>query len=612
MKTLLQLNNIHKAYGAQVIFDDLSVTISENQKIGVIGRNGAGKSTLCKIIAGLEECDSGTIQKSSDFRMAYLEQHDPYELSETVTNFLMRYTGKEEWQCGKIAARFQLKNELLQAKIEALSGGFRTRVKLAAMLLMNPNLLILDEPTNYLDLKTQILLEEFLRDFRGGFLIVSHDREFLIKTCEQTLEIENGSCALYPGTVEEYLMFKEQQNQVIESYNKGIIAKKKQLQLFVDRFRAKASKASQARSKMKQIEKLKTIDTDHTLGSVRLKIPNVERRNLTAFSCNNLAIGYPEHPVASKINMDFTQGAHIAILGDNGQGKTTFMRTIAGDLEGKGGSYKWGYGLKVSYYAQHVLLSLDPENDVYMYLSSKAEGSVTRQDVLDMAGSFLFHGNDVEKKIGVLSGGEKARLCLAGMLLSKSHVLLLDEPTNHLDFETVEALGKALKMFDGTVFFISHDRTFVNMLATQIVEVNNGAILRYPGKYEEYVYSMDTKIKDELKEDETIKQAPPVAKLENKAERKPNYKLERDMLKRLKIERSRLNSQILEVHNRFERHKKEWEEIRKSFETDPASWTRERYSRYEYLEKTIKEEEDIWLELTEKIEVLTEKISKCN
>jgi ATP-binding cassette, subfamily F, member 3 len=409
LKTLLQLKNIHKAYGAHVILDDLGVTISEDQKIGVIGCNGAGKSTLCKIIIGEEEQDSGTIRKSADFRLAYLEQQDSYKLDETVSAFLMRYTGKEAWQCGKVAASFQIKNELLEDEIGMLSGGFRTRVKLAAMLLRDPNFLILDEPTNYLDLKTLILLEEFLQDFHGGFLVVSHDREFLKKTCQHTLEIEGGTCRLYPGTVEQYLIFKEEQNQVVESYNKNILSKRKHLQTFITRFGAKASKASQAKSKMKQIERLKTIETAHPLGNVHINIPNVEKRNATAFHCEDLAIGYPERTIASDVSMEFDQGAHVAILGDNGQGKTTFMRTIAGNLDKKEGGFRWGHGLRTRYYGQHVISSLDPKSDVRTYLSDKAAESVTRQQILNLAGSFLFKGDDVLKKIAVLSGGERAR-----------------------------------------------------------------------------------------------------------------------------------------------------------------------------------------------------------
>ncbi len=605
MKTLLQLTGIHKSYGVQVVLDEATVTVSDEQKIGVIGRNGAGKSTLCKIIVGDEEQDAGSIQKSTYLRLAYLEQHDPYKLDETVISFLARYTGKEEWRCGKVASRFQLKNDILSATIGSLPGGFRTRVKLTAMLLKDPNLLILDEPTNYLDLKTLILLEEFLADYRGAFLIVSHDREFLKRTCKETLEIENGSCVLYPGTVEEYLLFKEEQERLIESHNKNILAKRKQLQAFIDRFGAKATKASQAKSMAKKMEHLKTIDTGHALHNVRLKIPRIEKRNLPAFSCNDLTIGYPGHRVAGNITMDFNQGDHVAVLGDNGQGKTTFMRTIAGDLEVLGGKFKWGHALTVGYYAQHVLSILDPEKDVYSYLVGKADASVMRQDILNLAGSFLFKGDDVLKKIGVLSGGEKARLCLAGLLLSKVDVLLLDEPTNHLDFETVEALGEALHTCNATVFFISHDRTFVNMLASRIVEVNNGAVVRYPGTYEEYVYSMEARVRDETGGDEAAVQP------EQKRVHPPERTRERDRVKRLKAERIQLRSKIRQVQERLERHKGEYDEICRMFANDSASWTVESNARYERLGEEIRSGEDLWLELTEKEEELSKNVEEA-
>src|SRR3989344_2682955 len=312
-KVLLQLNDIHKSYGAQIVLDGAGASFMENQKVGVIGRNGAGKSTLCKIITGHEEADAGDIVKSQNLRLSYLEQHDPYTLDETVMAFLTRYTGKEEWRCGEVAGQFQLKNKILSAPIGELSGGYRTRVKLASMLLADPNFLILDEPTNYLDLKTLILLEDFLQDYNGAFLIVSHDREFLKKTCEDTLEVENGEMTLYPGPVEEYLIFKEEQKAQALSMNRNIEAKKKQLQAFVDRFHAKASTASQARSKKKQIEKLKTIEIGHPLSNVHIKIPRVEKRGGIAVRCENLSIGYPEKTVARKINLEIEQGSQEAV-----------------------------------------------------------------------------------------------------------------------------------------------------------------------------------------------------------------------------------------------------------------------------------------------------------
>ena len=596
MKVLLQLSELHKSYGAQMILDNATVTFNENQKIGMIGRNGAGKSTLCKIITGHEQADGGVVAKSEDLRLAYLEQHDPYKLDETVMGFLMRYSGKEEWQCGKIAGKFQLKHALLETQIGALSGGYRTRVKLTSMLLADPNFLILDEPTNYLDLKTLILLEEFLQEYDGGFLIVSHDREFLKKTCEDTLEVEKGECTLYPGSVEEYLIFKEEQKEQALSYNKNVEAKQKQLQLFVDRFRAKASKAAQAKSKMKQIEKLKTIEVGHQLGNVHIRIPQVEKRNAVALVCTDLAIGYPEKLVASKINMEIDQGSHVAVLGDNGQGKTTFLRTLAEDLTSKGGSFRWGYNLSIGYYAQHVFTSLHPEHDVYTHLSSVAAPGVTRQEILNLAGSFLFKGDDVKKKISVLSGGERARTCLAGLLLAKNQVLLLDEPTNHLDFETVEALGRALKGFAGTVFFISHDRTFVNLVATQIVEVQGGSVRVYPGNYEEYVYHLETVLRAELRGDDAVTATAP----DKNSKGKSDYHLKKEM----ESEKRKTAGRVKKIEQQIALYKAEREAIHEQFMRNPDSWTREGNERYEALAKLIQSQEHTWLEETAKLEAL--------
>ncbi len=593
MKVLLQLSQIRKRYGAQIVLDDATVAFGEGQKIGIIGRNGAGKSTLCKIITGHEEPDGGEIVKSPSLRLSYLEQHDPYKPEETVLGFLMRYTGKEEWQCGKVAGRFQMKNAMLDATIGSLSGGYRTRVKLISMLLHDPNFLMLDEPTNYLDLKTLILLEEFLQDYDGGFVIVSHDREFLKKTCEHTLEIEKGSCTLYPGSVEEYLVFKEEQKEQALSYNTNVEAKKKQLQLFVDRFGAKASKATQAKSKMKQIARLKTIEVGHALTNVHIRIPAVEKKNGIAFRCEELSIGYPEKVVAKHINLEIMQGSHVAVLGDNGQGKTTFLRTLAEDLAPKGGKHRWGHGLKVAYYAQHVFSSIRADLTVYDHLSGMAAHGITQQEILNLAGSFLFKGDDVKKIVSVLSGGERARLCLAGLLLTKSQVLLLDEPTNHLDFETVEALGRALKTFNGTLFFISHDRTFVNLMASQIIEVQNGHVKLYPGVYEDYVYHLEQQLRNELKEDEAP--AP-------KKDEKP--KLGYHEQKELNSQKRKLSSQIKKSDELLASMRSEHDAIQKEFLADASAWSRERNERFEELARLIEAEEARWLQLTEKLEAL--------
>jgi ATP-binding cassette subfamily F protein 3 len=608
MKTLLQISNLNKRYGARIIFDDAAVTICDEHKIGVIGRNGAGKSTLCRILTGEEEAESVLLEPSSELKLAYLEQHDAFKLDETVIGFLERYTGRAEWECGKVAGQFALKGAMLEKPIGELSGGFRTRVKLTAMLLKEPNFLILDEPTNYLDLRTLILLEHFLQEYEGAFMIVSHDREFLARTCNQTLEVENGGMTLYPGSVGEYLIFKEEQKQQVVAFNKGVVAKQKQLQLFVDRFGAKASKATQAKSKMKQIERLKTIDIAHQLGNVKIRIPEPPERKGLALRIEDLAIGYPDKTVAKKIGMDIEQGAHVAVLGDNGQGKTTFLRTISDDLKPLAGDFRWGNSLQIATYAQHVYAAIRPETTVYQYMSQKAAPEVMRQEILNLAGSFLFKGDEVDKKIGVLSGGERARACLAGMLLSKSNVLLLDEPTNHLDFETVEALGNALRRFKGTVFFVSHDRTFVNLVATEIIEVNNGQVMRYPGTYEEYVYYLEKKADEEGAEAPSISgihvaagaspgsknHATPSAVPAKPAAPKLTGKALYEAKKELESEKRKMQTRVKKSEETIEQLKKEYEDANKVLLADGANWSQELYTKHSQLGQRIKDEEAAW------------------
>ncbi|MBI3306422.1 MAG: ATP-binding cassette domain-containing protein [Candidatus Omnitrophica bacterium] len=608
MSVLLQLKGIGKRYGHTTILEEASASFSKNQKIGVIGRNGAGKSTLCKIIIGEEEMDTGEVIKNSELRLNYLEQHDSFGPEETIIQFLTRSSGEDDWRAAEMASNFQLDNEILDTKITSLAGGYRTRVKLAAMLLKNPNFLVLDEPSNYLDLSTLILLENFLLEFNGGYLIVSHDREFLKRTCDHTLEVENGRLTLYPGNIEDYFEFKEEQLAQKLAYNKTVEKKKEQLQEFVDRFKAKASTATRAKSKMKLIEKLKTIEIAHSAATVNIRIPQIEKKGGVAFSSDDLSVGYPDRTVASRIRIEVERGERVAVLGDNGQGKTTFLRTIAGNLPSKGGSFRWGTGLKIAYYAQHVFSTLHPSDDIFTHLSREAADGVSTQDVLNMAGCFLFSGDEVKKKVSVLSGGERARLCLAGLLLSKSHVILLDEPTNHLDFETVEALGRALKSFAGTIFFISHDRTFVNLIATSIVDVKNGVIAKYPGSYEDYVYHLEMHAKSnwaahshDAKPSHHTASSEGVAAPTNENESEVNAKEhQRDLKKEMTV----LKSRIKKMETRLKHLEEEKQVLLKQIQNNPFHYSRDRNQRLKELTQALEREEAEWLKLQENLEVL--------
>ena len=479
-----------KEYGGRRVLDGATVSINEGMKVGMIGRNGAGKSTLCRIILGQEDAESGEVSLGEGVKIGYLEQHDAFSLDETAQGYLERRTGKPSWRCGEIAGRMGLHGAALASTIGALPGGWRTRVKLAAMLLEDPDFLVLDEPTNFLDLSTVLLLQDFLASFRGGMLLVSHDREFLKDACDHTLSVERGQLTLFPGHVEEFFVWQAERLEVARRTNEAIEARREHLQAFVDRFKAKASKATQAQSKMKEIERLAPVEILNPLSTVRVKIPQVEARKGAALGMNGVTIGYPDRVIAKDVQLHVDRGARIAIVGDNGQGKTTLLRTLVGDLAPVSGSIWRSPGLEIACYAQHVYHSLHPDDTVRSHLEREAANDVLRQDIFDMAGAFLFQGTDVDKPVKVLSGGERARLCLAGLLLAKKPVLLLDEPTNHLDFETVEALGEALRKFAGTVVFISHDRTFVNMVATEIVEVDQGRVRTVIGTYADYVEAL--------------------------------------------------------------------------------------------------------------------------
>ncbi len=496
MGVLLQVRGAEKSYGEQKLLDDANVSLIDNIKVGFVGRNGAGKSTLLRVLLGEEELEKGEITRSTQLRMGYLQQHDTFLPEESALDFLIRDGGQPDWKCGEVAGEFELKGSYLNGPISALSGGWQTRVKLTSLLLKDPNLLVLDEPTNFLDIRTQILLEHFLRNFDQAALIVSHDRSFLQATCDHTLDLSRGKLTMYPGKIDAYLKFAAEQREHTERSNAAIIAKQKHLQNFIDKNRARASTATLARSKGKQLERLQTIDIEANLPTAAIRAPVVQPRKGPAVRMIDLSIGYPEKTVATGIALEIEHGQRVAIVGDNGQGKTTLLRTLVGSLESIQGSVKWGHHCEIGVYAQHVYSALEPKQTVLEYLEVKAIPGTTNQQILTVAGSMLFRGDHVRKKVQVLSGGERARLCMAGLLLGTYNVLVLDEPGNHLDVETVESLAQALNDYKGTVIFTSHDRHFMSLIATDIIEVRDGSARAYEGGYEGYLYYINREIEE--------------------------------------------------------------------------------------------------------------------
>ncbi len=560
MAVLLQVKNAHKSYGNQVLLDDAEMTLTEDTKVGFVGRNGAGKSTLLRVLLGEEELETGEVIKHPKLRLGYLRQHDPFQPGETALEFLMRDSGQPDWKCGEVAGEFELKGAYLEGPIAKLSGGWQTRVKLSALLLHEPNLLLLDEPTNFLDLRTQILLEHFLRHYQEACLIVSHDRSFLAATCTHTLDLSRGKLTMYSGRIDAFLENQREQREREERTNATVMAKRRHLEEFIAKNKARASTATRARSKSKQLEKLETIDIAGDEPTAVIRAPIVEPRKGPAVRCRELTIGYPERQIADGIDLEIDHGSRAAIVGDNGQGKTTLLRTLVESLEPLAGEVRWGYGCQVGVYAQHVYTSLPERQTVIEYLESRAASGTKTQAILDQAGALLFRGDHVEKPVSVLSGGERARLCLAGLLLANVNVLVLDEPGNHLDVDTVESLAEALMGYKGTVLFTSHDRHFMKRVATSIVEVRDGRVVNYRGNYDAYLYAINKEIEDEEREREAKFSKPPAAvkapkndkpavpQRNERAARKELTNLERTIAQ-LDEQKKQTNTQLLQTSN---------------------------------------------------------------
>lgn len=590
MPTVLQLQSVSKSFGPRRLFDDATVSIAEGQKVGLIGANGTGKTTLLKMILGQESVDGGSIVLYPQTRLGYLEQQETFLTDETVIGYLERVSGKPSWDCAKMAGAFEIKHDRLQMRLLDLSGGYQMRAKLAGVLVQDPNLVLLDEPTNYLDLQTVVLLEEVLSKYRGALLVVSHDREFLKNVCDHTLELSHQTFTLFPGDVEAYFAYKTERLHEARRYNKKIEAQRAHLQTFIDRFRYKASLATQAQSKMKQLERLKTIEIAHALRTVRIDIACPPQKRATALRCQQLDVGYaPDTAIVRGIELELERGAHVVIVGENGQGKSTFLRTLAGELEPLHGAVRWGHRLRIAYYAQHVQRMLPTEGTAGDYLRSVA-GAMLPEDLLRMAGNFLFSPDDLDKAIQMLSGGERARLCLAAMCLGRYDVLILDEPTNHLDFDTVEALAEALSEYPGTILFVSHSRTFAAQIATSVLEVKDGAVCRYPYPYDMYVHELKTHEVLSLSAEE------PDAIVEGEV---PYVRCKTDVYQDMQKEK-RLLKRLEEEMMQIEKDKKQ---LLDGFVADPLTNHADRGKRLKALDARMMEVESEWFVAHDRLEV---------
>ena len=527
---ILQANKIERSFAGEVLFDNISLQVDERDRIALVGKNGAGKSTLLKILVGEEEQTSGEINKKRDLSLSYLAQDSRFESSNTIYDEMLhvfddlRKTEKTlrqmELEMGEktgadldklmqdydslseefrqaggftyeadiraILNGFKFDESMWQMKIEELSGGQNTRLALAKMLLEKPNLLVLDEPTNHLDIETIAWLENYLVNYSGALLIVSHDRYFLDKVATITLDLTKHSLDRYVGN---YSSFVEQKEQKLLTEAKNYEKQQKEiaaLEDFVNRNLVRASTTKRAQSRRKQLEKMERLDKPEAgTKSAHMTFHSDKASGNVVLTVEEAAVGYDDQILSEPINLDIRKMNAVAIVGPNGIGKSTLIKSIVGQIPFIKGEARFGANVEVGYYDQ-TQSKLTPHNSVLDELWNDFK-LTPEVEIRNRLGAFLFSGDDVKKTVGMLSGGERARLLLAKLSMENNNFLILDEPTNHLDIDSKEVLENALIDFDGTLLFVSHDRYFINRVATQVLELSEEGSTLYLGDYDYYL-----------------------------------------------------------------------------------------------------------------------------
>lgn len=575
---MIQLEEISKSFGGQVLFRGLTWHITRGQRIGLVGPNGAGKTTLCRILTGAIEVDSGQVRRAKSATIGYLPQEiasagDGTVLGHLLAGFPEVERLEEEMELlaaemaegddgaseelthryGELQHQYEaLGGYGLEAKAKAIlgglgfpsgdffkplatfSGGWRMRVALGRLLLQAPDLLLLDEPTNHLDLESLQWLEDFLDAYEGTAVIISHDRYFLNRVVDRIAELELGRFALYVGDYDDYQAQKLARQEQIEAAQRTQVEQIEKMERFIRKFRYKATKARQVQSRIKMLDRMERVEVIRAPKRIHFRFPQPPRSGTSVCELRKIRKAYGDNVVYAGVDFRLLRGDRVALLGINGAGKSTLLKMVAGVLPFEGGDRVLGHNASIHYYAQHQLDALNPRKSVLEELGAVADVE-TQPRLRAILGAFLFSGDDVEKPVAVLSGGEKSRLALAKMLLRPANLLCLDEPTNHLDVTAREILEEALEQFEGTMLFISHDRYFINRMATKVVEVRDGRLWEFAGDYDYYLEksaesrgpSVESRESWQQAEDRTERRAPsaeskkvPAAKPRSKDERR--------------------------------------------------------------------------------------------
>lgn len=535
---MIQLTSAGKRFGSKTLFEGLSWVVGPRERVGLVGGNGTGKSTLLKVLAGMEPLDQGSLSAAKNTTTGYLPQDglslwgrtvlqeclsvfghllDYEKEMEELTHKMAELDPKSK-EYEKVADRYhRIETEFQRADgysleaqvgavlnglgfsredagrpIEEFSGGWQMRVGLAKLLLKKPNLLLLDEPTNHLDLEARNWLEQYLHDYPYAFVLVSHDRYFLDVTVDKILEIWNRRTYFYTGNYDRYLEQKAERRAQLEASLRNQREHIHHLETFINRFRYQATKARQVQSRIKELEKIERIEVPEEERKLHFSFPQPAPSGRMVAEFKNVAKSYGEKKVLEGVSFVLNRGDRVALIGVNGAGKSTLIKLLSGAEPVTAGEFRLGHNVECDYFAQDQYKVLDPEARLLDDLTSFAPTAVSNQTQLrTLLGSFLFSDDDVFKRIGVLSGGERNRYALARMLLRPANFLLLDEPTNHLDLQAKDVLLEALRKFTGTVVFVSHDRYFIDKLATRIFHIENRKLQDYPGNYEDYLWQKE-------------------------------------------------------------------------------------------------------------------------
>jgi len=538
LTTLAAVNDVSLALGGETLFDGLSLQVHQGDHIGLVGPNGSGKSSLFRLLAGDIEPDGGTVKTLPGVHVGFLPQeiaafpnervlpfvfdsvpgraelHEQLERREARLAELEHASNGQEDELVAVASEVAELHEQIAAldarfseheakrilhglgftqsdhrrPLGELSGGWKMRAVLASLLFQKPGLLLLDEPTNHLDMPSVAWFSKFLSSYDQALFLVSHDREFLNEQVNRVVSFEPEGVRTFRGNYEKYLSQREDERQLLENRVKNLEKEREHLEQFVRRFRAKASKAAQVQSRVRQLEKMDSVELHRATRQVRFSFPATDRGARTPMRVDDLCKSFGEHVVFDRVTLAVDRGERIAIVGPNGAGKTTLLKILAGEIEATGGRVHLPGRSNVRYFAQHHAEALRLDRTVLQEVSYASDGT-SMERVRAVLGALLFGDRSVDKLVSVLSGGERARVALAKILVRPGNVLLMDEPTNHLDLQTSEALTEALATYDGTLLFVSHNRAFIRRLATKLWVVHDGGVESYPGTLDDYLWS---------------------------------------------------------------------------------------------------------------------------